>query len=112
MELEQHLAYNVSGFVPFLPRNKYDKQAYITPEIEHGLVAERSSSSKKKTEEEPISFDFAVLVPIKGGNKTSFENRKSISKKIQVMIKEIDRLTRLTNMNMNTKVTHFQKMMI
>ncbi|EXX58557.1 hypothetical protein RirG_196880 [Rhizophagus irregularis DAOM 197198w] len=69
MELEQHLAYNVSGFVPFLPRNKYDKQAYITPEIEHGLVAERSSSSKKKTEEEPISFDFAVLVPIKGNDK-------------------------------------------
>ena len=114
IELEQRLAYSVSSFVPSLPGNKCDKQAYTAPEIDYSPVAERSSRSKKRIEEGSISFnsnymsDFAVFVPQKGGDKTSFENRKSISMKIQVMMKAIDRLTRLTNMNMNTKVTHLQ----
>ena len=58
LELEQRLASSVSGFVPSLPRNNCDKQAHIVLEIGHDPIAEGSSSSKKKAEqEELISFD-------------------------------------------------------
>lgn len=78
-ELEQRLEFSVSGFVPSLPGNKCNKQSHTTPEIDHGPVVERSSSSKKRTDQEgPISFDssyksdFAVLVPQKRRRQDQF----------------------------------------
>jgi hypothetical protein len=78
IELEQRLAYSVSGFVPSLPGNKCDKQAYTAPEIDYSPVAERSSRSKKRIEEGSISFnsnymsDFAVFVPQKRRRQDQF----------------------------------------
>ena len=81
LELEQRLASSVSGFVPSLPGNNCDKQAHTVLEIGHGPIAEGSSSSKKKAEqEELISFDsnydydsdFSVFVPQKRRRQDRF----------------------------------------
>ena len=100
LELEQRLASSVSGFVPSLPGNNCDKQAHIVLEIGHDPIAEGSSSSKKKAEqEELISFDsnydydsdFSVFVPKKGEDMTGFGNWKSIG----MMMKAIIRLAKM-----------------
>lgn len=79
INLERGLAHSVSGFVPSFPGYKCDKQAYTAPETDHGPVAERSSSSKRRTEQEgTISFDnnyksdFAVFVPQKRQRRDQF----------------------------------------
>ena len=51
------------------------------------------------------------MFPKKGKDETNFENRKSVSMKIHLMMKAINRLTdmnmktRLTDMNMKTRLT-------
>ncbi|GBB87947.1 hypothetical protein RclHR1_14440006 [Rhizophagus clarus] len=58
MELEQRLTYSVSSFVPSLPENKFNNQAHTALKIDHhSLIAERLSSSKKRTEQGLIDDD-------------------------------------------------------
>ena len=57
MKLEQRLVHNIFSFVPSLPENKLNNQAYTAPEIDHGPIAERSSISKKRTKQGSIPFD-------------------------------------------------------
>jgi hypothetical protein len=58
IELEHYLASNVSGFVPILPGNNWNKPADTVLEVCHGPIAEGSSRSEKKArQEESTSFD-------------------------------------------------------
>jgi len=60
IELESHLAFSIFEFVPFLPGNtNRDKSAYSALEIGNSPIAEGSSSSNKKAEQEEslISID-------------------------------------------------------
>jgi len=79
IELERRLASSVSGFVPFLPGNNRDEPAHTALEIGNSPIAEGSSSSKKKAEqEESTSFDsnyesdFAIFVPQKRRRQDQF----------------------------------------
>src|SRR5271169_3112750 len=79
IELERRLASSVSGFVPFLPGNNRDEPAHTALEIGNSPIAEGSSSSKKKAEqEESTSFDsncesdFAIFVPQKRQRQNQF----------------------------------------
>ncbi|PKK57930.1 hypothetical protein RhiirC2_720892, partial [Rhizophagus irregularis] len=72
IELERHLASNVSGFVPFLSGNNWNKPANTVLEACHSPIAEGSSRSEVKArQEESTSFDsnyesdFAGFVPQK-----------------------------------------------
>src|SRR5579859_1154664 len=47
IELERHLASNISGFVPLLPNNNCDKLAHIVLEIDDSPIMEGSSSLKQ-----------------------------------------------------------------
>ena len=51
-ELERRLAFSVSEFIPFLPENNRDKPARTALEIGNSPIAEGSSNSKKKAEQE------------------------------------------------------------
>src|SRR5271154_1905887 len=79
IELERRLASSVFGFVLFLPGNNRDDPAHTALEIVNSLIAEGSSSSKKKAEqEESTSFDsncesdFAIFVPQKRRRQDQF----------------------------------------
>ena len=97
IELERRLAFSVSRFVPFLPGNNRDEPAHIALEIGNSLIAEGSSSSKKRLNKKSqlhltviVNRILPFLSPKKGEDKTSSENWKSISMKIQVKMKAIN----------------------
>src|SRR5271170_4907959 len=114
IELERRLASSVSGFVSFLPGNNHDEPAHTALEIGNSPIAERSSSSKKRLNKKSqlhltviVNRILPFLSSKKGKDKTSSENQKSISMKIQVKMKAINRLT-----NMNVIATYLQKTII
>src|SRR5277367_2672257 len=114
LELERRLASSIFGFVPFLPGNNRDEPAHTALEIGNSLIAEGSSSSKKRLNKKSqlhltviVNQILPFLSPKKGEDKTSSENWKSISMKIQVKMKAINRLT-----NMNVIATYLQKTII
>jgi len=81
IELESRLASSISGFVPFLPGNtNRDKSAHSALEIGNSPIAEGSSSSNKKAEQEEsltsidsnYESDFADFVPQKRRRQDQF----------------------------------------
>src|SRR5277367_2544527 len=114
IELERRLASSVSGFVPFLSGNNRDEPAHTALEIGNSPIAEGLSSSKKRLNKKSqlhltviVNQILPFLSPKKGEDKTSSENWKSISMKIQVKMKAINR-----SMNMNVKAIYLQKTII
>src|SRR3954471_17478220 len=111
IEKEHFLASTVSGFVPSLPGNNRHKPAHTVLEVQLQKNHQDQKKRLNKKNQLHLTIIMNLILPFlflkKGKGKISFENRKSISMKIQVMMKVINRLT-----IMNMKVTYLQKVMI